>query len=427
MGKGGELRQKKGGADAGPEPSEILLDGKYVDVSSMKHPGGSVIKFYTGNGIDATQAFWNFHMRSKKAQKYMNSLPSREANMAAVEKTRLKGQTALLADFDKLTLDLQKEGFFDPSPMHVVYRVIELVVMHAVGLWLLFNAETMPAKAFGVIVTGVASGRCGWLMHEGGHYSLTGNITVDRALQVIIYGVGCGMSGGWWRNQHNKHHSMPQKADHDVDLQTLPLVAFTTKVVKKVGMKMKTWLRLQAYLFPVITTFLVSTGWQFFLHPRYVLRTKNASEAVAMLTRYALWHTFITGTYGLGTSAAIYILYNWTASNYIFINFAVSHTHLPVVPKEDTTVDWVRYAAVHTMNVNPGPFKFVDWWMSYLNYQIEHHLWPSMPQYRHPETSKRVQEVFKKHGIHYDTRDYADSMVCTFKNLHNVGMDVFYG
>ena len=121
------------------------------------------------------------------------------------------------------------------------------------------------------------SGRCGWLMHEGGHYSLTGdtlilarkknkrnsvkdvqlarhrtpnlgvsgiwslspfissfsgNIKIDRALQIVLYGVGCGMSGSWWRNQHNKHHAMPQKIGHDVDLNTLPLVAFTEKVNK---------------------------------------------------------------------------------------------------------------------------------------------------------------------------------------------------
>ena len=66
------------------------------------------------------------------------------------------------------------------------------------------------------------------------------------------------------------------------------------------------------------------------------------------------------------------------------------------------------------MNVSPGPLRIVDWWMAYLNYQviendnieyipyfsmivtisltylpyqltclqIEHHLFPSMPQFR---------------------------------------------
>jgi fatty acid desaturase len=48
-------------------------------------------------------------------------------------------------------------------------------------------------------------------MHEGGHYSLTGHIATDRALQIAIHGIGYGMSGAWWRNQHNKHHAIQQK------------------------------------------------------------------------------------------------------------------------------------------------------------------------------------------------------------------------
>ncbi len=273
-------------------------------------------------------------------------------------------------------------------------------------------------KVGGIFIMGLASGRCGWLMHEGGHYSLTGHIPTDRMLQIVLYGVGCGMSGGWWRSQHNKHHSMPQKVGHDVDLNTLPLVAFTSKVVKKIGKPLKGWISLQAFLFPVITTSLVAAGWQFYLHPRHIMRSKNVAEAVSIFTRLALWTYFITGEFGLVKSAGIYLLYNWFAANYIFINFAVSHTHLPVVPKDDTTVDWVRYAAIHTMNVTPGYFNFVDWWMSFLNYQIEHHLFPSMPQYRHPLVSEKVRALFAKHNIHYDERDYITSMVVTFKNLH---------
>ena len=223
---------------------------------------------------------------------------------------------------------------------------------------------------------------------------------------------------------------MPQKLGHDVDLETLPLVAFTEKVVtrmRKVGSSLKRWVSLQAYLFPIVTTLLVALGWQLYLHPRFILRKKNWSEAVALIARYALWTRFITGHFGLAQSAALYLAYNWIAANYIFINFAVSHTHLPVVPKEDTQVDWIRYAAVHTMNVSPGPLNFVNWWMSYLNFQIEHHLFPSMPQFRHPVISPRVRALFEKHGLVYDQRDYFKSMRDTFKNLDNVGHEVFYG
>jgi fatty acid desaturase len=90
-------------------------------------------------------------------------------------------------------------------------------------------------------------------------------------------------------------------------------------------------------------------------------------------------------------------------------------------------VDWVRYAAIYTMNVSPGPFGFVNWWMSYLNFQIEHHLFPSMPQFRQPIISPRVKALFEKHGLKYDQRNYIEAMQVTFKNLDKVGMDVFHG
>ena len=318
---------------------------------------------------------------------------------------------------------VETEGFFKPNMPHVIYRVAEIALMHAVGFYLLFNSQIV----LGLIILGIVSGRCGWLMHEGGHYSLTGSVAVDRSLQIVLYGVGCGMSGSWWRNQHNKHHAMPQKLGHDVDLNTLPLVAFTEKVARRIGLPMKLWLRLQAVMFPVLTTTLVATGWQFYLHPRHIVRTKNVAEGLSLVARYALWTYFITGRFGVAQSALLYVAYNWIAANYIFINFAVSHTHLPVVAKDDTQVDWVRYAAIHTMNVAPGPLRFVDWWMSYLNFQIEHHLFPSMPQFRHPMISNRVRALLEKHGLKYDQRSYVEAMRVTFNNLHQVGMDVFYG
>ena len=84
---------------------EVLIDGRFYDVSKMKHPGGSVIKFYAGKGIDATQAFDNFHLRSKKAKKMLEHLPSRAADEKELEKNLLPGQASLLEDFNQLSRD----------------------------------------------------------------------------------------------------------------------------------------------------------------------------------------------------------------------------------------------------------------------------------------------------------------------------------
>jgi len=434
MGKGGKAADEKK-ADKPDEILEVFIDGKLYDVTDfMKtHPGGTVIKFYAGQKNDATQAFNNFHHRSEKAKKMLANLKSREATDVKQYNPKER-QSEMLAEFNAMTKDFQDLGYFKPNPLHVMYRIVEIFLMHFIGFYLLLKVSNQTWDLYrwlGLFVLGLATGRCGWLMHEGGHNSLTGWIKMDRIIQIFMYGVGCGMSGGWWRSQHNRHHAMPQKLGSDPDLDTLPLVLFSSSYVagklSRLSGLQKVWIKVQPFLFPVVTTLLVSSGWQFFLHPRYIVRKNEILEGISLFIRYFCIYFFLGTKYGAATTILMYVIYNWIGSNYIFINFAVSHTHLPTVAKDDTSVDWVRYAAEHTMNVNPGPLKFVNWWMSYLNFQIEHHLYPAMPQFRHPLISPRIKDFFKKYGLQYKTMNYTDAMAVTFENLDKVGSDVYLG
>lgn len=40
-----------------------------------------------------------------------------------------------------------------------------------------------------------------------------------------------GLSSTWWARQHNRHHAMPQRLNYDVDLNTMPVIAYSAKVV----------------------------------------------------------------------------------------------------------------------------------------------------------------------------------------------------
>jgi len=79
-----------------------------------------------------------------------------------------------------------KEGLFEPSIPHVIYRLTEIIFMHFLGVYFIYAADsyqgimTYLLRALGILVLGIVQGRCGWFMHEGGHYSLTGYIVPDR-------------------------------------------------------------------------------------------------------------------------------------------------------------------------------------------------------------------------------------------------------
>eukprot|EP00930_Biecheleria_cincta_P015863 TRINITY_DN13087_c0_g1_i1.p1 TRINITY_DN13087_c0_g1~~TRINITY_DN13087_c0_g1_i1.p1 ORF type:complete len:757 (-),score=157.16 TRINITY_DN13087_c0_g1_i1:76-2016(-) len=398
-------------------PTEVYINGNFYDTADFKHPGGMVLKFFQGGG-DATATFAQFHMRSKKASKILQSLPSRPAPAFAIPKIASE-KKEMDKDFLQLTQNLKAEGFFEPHMGEIVYRCSEIFAMFALGFFLLLGTNSWMLGAAGLVVLGLAEGRCGWLMHEGGHGSLTGDIKVDRNIQVLFYGVGCGMSAGWWRSNHNRHHATPQKLGHDADLETLPLVAFNAAVVKGIRSPvMKKWLQAQAYLFMPLTCFLVVLGWQLYLHPRYMMRTSKWLEMASLAARYYLTFACLFSGWSWASAAACYLIVQQLAGCYIFTNFALSHTHTDVVQK-DEHIHWTEYASKHTVNLSNH--WFVNWWMAYLNFQIEHHMFPTMPQFRHPQTSQRVRALFQKHGLKYDVRGYFSCLGETLSNLHEVG------
>lgn len=345
-------------------------------------------------------------------------MKSREAPPVKAPTKEQQRFAKLDADFREFRQQLQREGWFKADPLHIAYRAVEIIAMFAFGAYLLMQTNlTLPA----LIVLGIAQGRCGWLMHEGGHVSLTGNSRYDIRLQEFFYGVGCGMSGGWWRSQHNRHHATPQKLHHDVDLDTLPLVAFN-KAIAVLGRKnafIRFWVPMQAYLFGPVTTSLVAHFWQLFLHPRFIVRKRLYMEAFWLAVRYTLITALVRSSTATAWQCfACYLAFVAIGGAYIFTNFALSHTHLDVVPRDEDR-HWVEYASDYTINITP--FFFTNWWMGYLNFQIEHHLFPTMPQYKFIKLSPRVRKFFEERGLRYDVRDYFAAMHDTFANLNEVG------
>lgn len=321
----------------------------------------------------------------------------------------LKRHQALSEDFQKLFKDLVAEGYFKPSPAHVLYRITEICVLAALGIFLI-SLKSPVLTAFGIISFALFQGRCGWLMHEGGHHSLTGVPKWDRFLQSVIYGMGDGMSSSWWSSQHNRHHAMPQRLKHDVDLETLPLIAFNSKVVKNPKEGKGFFIQNQSTLFLAIDTLLVAFMWKVYLHPRYVIQKGTYIQLLFMALHYTM--AYQVGLWN-------YIISVWLASIYIFGNFSLSHTHLPVT---NGPLHWVEYAFAHTMDIQPS--WWCDWWMAYLNYQIEHHLFPTMPQFRHPLIVDRVRALAKKHDIPYYCTSYSDAVQKTYSNLAEVSKEL---
>lgn len=182
-----------------------------------KHPGGKIIEFYCNSGEDATQAIQQFHFRSlDRVQRIMAPMKVEDSetklSIAGVfylfltcfavfgkltasfplgfrlAEDKAARYRAIDEDFARLSDSLKKEGYFDASPAHYFYRCFELlallVLAYCIGTYFQNSAVATTVSA---VLLGIFQGRCGWLMHEAGHHSMTGKPSLDRFLQKIMY------------------------------------------------------------------------------------------------------------------------------------------------------------------------------------------------------------------------------------------------
>ena len=448
-----------------PRRDTISIEGTTYDITDFAHPGGSIIG-YAKNSGDATDIFREFHYRSSTARNVLRLLPEYDANNVAYADadadadadtevvdaspvpTLTRRQQEMTSDYREMRTNLINQGCFEPDYIHVYFRMLELAFYFGMGTWLASYNIYASLLSFIIFKT-----RCGWVQHECGHVSFTANKRIDRAIQTFTMGFGAGVSSSVWNSMHHRHHATPQKIKHDVDLDTTPFVAFFNTAFEEntngktaARFMNRWWMRFQAWTFlPIVNGLFVHLFWIYYLHPKKVFhrlcsaRTKDqhisATFEIGCMTASHLVLPYIfyedAGAGGRGIIGAYFLLMivNFWNFVYLFGHFSLSHTFTGVVP-ENQHLLWFEYALRHTVNISTKS-ALVSWVMGYLNFQIEHHLFPSMPQYKNTIAAPYVRRFCEKWaadaatGTHehlkYTEHSYMNAWRLMLSNLNQVG------
>ncbi|OXA59621.1 acyl-lipid (8-3)-desaturase [Folsomia candida] len=400
------------------EKKEILHNGYFYDVTNFSHPGGNIISFFVNNGEDSTNTFRQFHHRSiAKSSLMLQSLPRRKAEPGEYATTippeQLERHRQLTAGFQKLFKELERDGFFEPSPTYICIRIVSLLLFIGVGFQLAFLDATV-LRLLGLVMLAVGGAQSGWVMHEAGHYSLTGRPKLDRILQSLIFGLSTGFSAAWWRTYHNRHHAAAQRVGKDEDVNYLPLIAFNKETVPTEEEGKSFWVRNQALLYFPIDGFLIIFYWKMVKCPRYAWHKGAYLDLFCMGVHYA------TVAYSLGLLPYLFVI--WMTAIYTLGHLSLNHTHTPVTEVE---THWVEHALTHTVDIAPS--WWVDLIMGYLNYHVLHHLFPTMPLFRGRKVMDRIKQFAQEYGLPYQCHSYWKSIQLTITNVRDVARELQQG
>jgi fatty acid desaturase len=103
---------------------------------------------------------------------------------------------------------------------------------------------------------------------------------------------------------------------------------------------------------------------------------------------------------------------------YLGCSFAPNHKGMPVLGAEEK-LDFLRRQVITSRNIRGG--WLTDFTLGGLNYQIEHHLFPSMPRPSLRHAQEPVRAFCAQHGIAYHETGFFASYAQVLQHLHTVG------
>jgi fatty acid desaturase len=251
--------------------------------------------------------------------------------------------------------------------------ILAVAVLVGAMVWLGNSwLQLILAALLGVVLT-----QFGFLGHDAAHRQMFASAEWNEWTARILSGAGAGLSYGWWRGKHNLHHAAPNQVGRDPDIAAGAVVFTAAIAAQRSGLA--GWItRHQGWLFfPLLTLEGINlhiAG----LRTLYAGKVPHrALEAGLILSRLIGLVVLLLVLLPPGKAAAFLAVQMAVFGLLLGGSFAPNHTGMPIVPQA-LKLDFLHRQVLMTRNVR-GNF-FVDAGMGGLNYQIEHHLFPSMPR-----------------------------------------------
>lgn len=275
--------------------------------------------------------------------------------------------------------------------------------------------QLLMAGALALVLVQVA-----FLSHDSAHRQIFHSAAWNDWTARVLAGGLAGMSISWWRNKHNKHHNAPNQIGKDPDI-AIGVVAFTPDHVASRKGLVK-WLgdRQGWLFFPLLTL----EGLSLHVSSLQHLFRRGASrveriEAAVVVSRLGLYVTALYVLLPIGKASAFLGLQLAVFGVILGASFAPNHKGMPLVPKT-MKLDFLRRQVLMSRNIRGG--AFTDFAMGGLNYQVEHHLFPSMPRPSLRRVQPIVREYCELHGVKYTEVGLFESYRIVIGYLNNVGI-----
>jgi fatty acid desaturase len=321
-------------------------------------------------------------------------------------------------DYAELSRQVRQAGLLDRRPASYAWRTAVTVALLAAG-WAAFVliGDSWWQLAVAVFLA-VMFTQVGFLGHDAGHRQICRSRRASYILGILLGNLGIGLSYGWWVGKHNRHHAHPNTEGADPDIM-ISVLAFTTRQAHAGRGLARILFRWQAYLF-----FPLLLGEAASLHVASIhalagrAGRRRPAEAALLAVHLAGYISVVILVLPPAKAIVFILVQQGLFGLYLGASFAPNHKGMPVLAAEDNS-DYLRRQVLTSRNVRGG--WLTDLALGGLNYQIEHHLFPSMPRRNLRRSQPMIRDFCRQQGLLYCQASLAGSYAQALRHLHAVG------
>ncbi len=338
---------------------------------------------------------------------------TRQTQLATAKPAQQRG-----SEYAELSRQVKAAGLLERRPGYYAWKIAVTVGLLGAG-WTVFVVlgdswwQLAVAAFLAVIFTHI-----GFLGHDAGHRQVFTSRRASYVAGILLGNLSIGLSYGWWTDKHNRHHAHPNTEDSDPDI-AIGALAFSAEQARASRGLPRLILRYQAYLFfPLLLFEAVS------------LHAASVRALTRLAARHWFWETTLLTAHVAGYLAAVFLVLSPVRAVifivvqqglfglYLGCSFAPNHKGMPVLAATDRT-DFLRRQVLTSRNVRGG--WLTDFALGGLNYQIEHHLFPSMPRPNLRRSQALIEGFCQQRSVPYCQSSLAGSYAQALRHLHAVG------
>ena len=322
------------------------------------------------------------------------------------------------SDYAALSRQVRQAGLLDRRPRYYAWKITLTLAAFVLG-WAAFfvignSWWQLAVAAFLAIVFA----QIGFLGHDAGHSQVFSTRRANMVLGIACGNLATGVSYDWWAGKHNRHHAHPNTEDADPDIM-IGVLAFSADRARAGRGIQRLAFRYQAYLI-VPLLFLEAFG----LHASSIRTVTTPGcrnrkwEATLLAVHFAAYLGAVFFVLPPVKGVVFILVQQALLGFYLGCSFAPNHKGMPILPASDNT-DFLRRQVLTSRNVNGS--WLTDFALGGLNYQIEHHLFPSMPRPNLRRAQTLVAAFCADLEIPYAQTSLPDSYAQALGHLATVG------